>query len=295
MKWTSAQNDAIKSRGSNLLVSAAAGSGKTAVVTQRAIDLIVNEDVDISRILMITFTEAAAMEMRSRLGSRLMQEINNGNQAERLSRQLEKLNDSSISTVHAYCISLLRRNYHSADVDPNFTVLGEDSADYQMRAISKVLDEKFEQKDVDFLSLCDTLGGRGGDNIERIALELYAFARTQPDYLTLLYGWTEQFKLNEDEIINSSWAKFLKQMFLSNFKDMIILSSKAKEMCALDGGPTSYIPALDSDINFFSEVIKYLEDDDFQRASRLIQLSSFMTLPRKKKKMMKCWLKCANH
>ena len=125
MKWTDSQEQAIKTRGSNILVSAAAGSGKTAVITQRAIDLIVNEDVDISRILMITFTEAAAMEMRSRLGSRLLHEIHKGNDVKRLNQQLEKLNDSNISTVHAYCISLLRRNYHSADIDPNFTVLGE--------------------------------------------------------------------------------------------------------------------------------------------------------------------------
>ena len=102
----------------------------------------------------------------SRLGSRLLEEINKGKDAKRLSRQLEKLNDSSISTVHAYCISLLHRHYHSAEVDPNFTVLGEDAPDYQMRAVSKVLDKMFEKRDADFLTLCDTLGGRGGDNIQ---------------------------------------------------------------------------------------------------------------------------------
>jgi len=283
MKWTREQEQAIKARGGNLLVSAAAGSGKTAVVTQRAIDLIINEDIDISRILMITFTDAAAMEMRSRLGSRLLKEINKGNEVKKLSKQLEKLNDSNISTVHAYCISLLRRNYHSADIDPNFTILGEDAINYQMRAINKVLDERFENKDKDFLELCDTLGGRGGENIEKIALELYNFARTQPDYINLINNWTYEFNLDEDEIMQSQWAVFLMKMFTDSFVDMQALAKKAKEYCTMDGGPEAYITALDSDIRYFDEAMQSLSVNDFDKAKQLIQTSRFMTLPRKKR------------
>ena len=283
MKWTREQEQAIKARGGNLLVSAAAGSGKTAVVTQRAIDIIVNENVDLSRILMITFTEAAAMEMRSRLGSALLKEINKGSDAARLSRQLESLNESSISTVHAYCISLLKRHYHSADADPNFTVLGEDSANYQMRAINKVLDEKFESKDEAFLQLCDTLGGRGGQNVQDIALGLYEFARTQPEYIDLINQWTYNFSLDENEVLKSGWAVFLKNMFKDNFRDMITLCSKAREFCQMEGGPSSYIEALDDDIRYFNEAVESLQKDDFDKAKNLILSHSFMTLPRKKK------------
>ncbi|MBN2878816.1 MAG: helicase-exonuclease AddAB subunit AddA [Clostridia bacterium] len=283
MRWTNEQQASIEARGCNLLVSAAAGSGKTAVITQRALELIVNENIDISRILMITFTEAAAMEMRSRLGRRMLEEINAGGDTKRLSAQLEKLNDSNISTVHAYCISLLRRNYHSVGIDPNFTVLGEDAADYQMRAISKVLDEKFDKKEEGFLLLGDTLGGRGGEKIENIALELYAFIRTQPDYIDLLNMWTEEFNLDKEDILDSHWARFIKNTFLDTFEDMITLSSRAKEICLSEGGPASYAIAFEDDMNYFKSATEKLKSGEFEAAREMITGSSFMTLPRKKK------------
>ena len=145
------------------------------------------------------------------------------------------------------------------------------------------MDEKFEKKEKGFLSLCDTLGGRGGENIESIALELYAFARTQPDYLQLINSWTEEFNLDENEIIHSPWAEFLKNMFKDNFKDMIVLSSKAKEFCQFENGPISYIDALNDDIRYFNEVLSMLNNGNFEKAKELIQNSKFMTLPRKKK------------
>ena len=184
--------------------------------------------------------------------------------------------------MHAYCISLLRRHYHSADIDPNFTVLGEDAPDYQMRAVNKVLDNMFEKKDVDFLALCDTLGGRGGDNIQNIVLELYAFARSQPEYMALINEWTQQFDLDENKIMHSTWAEFLREAFLDNFKDMIVLGAEALKLCASGGGPASYIPAFESDIMYFNEALSLLKLGEFEKAKKIISESSFMTLPRKK-------------
>jgi ATP-dependent helicase/nuclease subunit A len=109
MAWTEDQARAIEARDCNLLVAAAAGSGKTAVLVERIIGLLVRDGIDIDRLLVVTFTQAAAAEMRERISRALMEALNGEpGQEDSLRRQLNLLNRASISTIHAFCTDVVR-------------------------------------------------------------------------------------------------------------------------------------------------------------------------------------------
>ena len=123
VKWTQNQQKAIDSSGSNILVSAAAGSGKTAVLVQRVIRMITAENpVRLDRILMVTFTNAAAAEMRTRIYKAITECIERDPENKLLHDQLALLSQAQITTIHAFCQNLLRDNFYKADVSPDFTV-----------------------------------------------------------------------------------------------------------------------------------------------------------------------------
>lgn len=112
-KWTEEQKQAITTRGSNLLVAAAAGSGKTAVLVERIINLITDEEnpVDIDRLLVVTFTNAAASEMRERIAEALIAILDQNPEDKRLANQLTLLNKATITTIHSFCLEVVRNNF----------------------------------------------------------------------------------------------------------------------------------------------------------------------------------------
>ncbi|MCL2056493.1 MAG: UvrD-helicase domain-containing protein, partial [Oscillospiraceae bacterium] len=122
--WTVPQKNAIEARGGQLLVSAAAGSGKTAVLVERVIGIICDEDnpVDVDRLLIVTFSNAAAAEMRRRIGERLVKMLSEQPNSAHLQRQHALLGKAQISTVHAYCLSLVRDNFHNLDISADFSI-----------------------------------------------------------------------------------------------------------------------------------------------------------------------------
>ena len=125
-KWTNEQTQAIYESGQDLLVAAAAGSGKTAVLVERMIKKVTNEEkpVDVDRLLVVTFTNAAAAEMRKRIGDALEKELSN-NPSDYLKKQLTLLNRASISTLHSFCIDIVRKYYFELGIDPGFKILDE--------------------------------------------------------------------------------------------------------------------------------------------------------------------------
>lgn len=122
-KWTKEQQEAIDSRGSNLLVAAAAGSGKTAVLVERILQLIIRDKVSIDKLLVVTFTNAAAGEMRERIGNALAQALEEGQgDPSHLRQQMNLLPSASISTLHSFCIRVIRRYFYVIDLDPGFRI-----------------------------------------------------------------------------------------------------------------------------------------------------------------------------
>ena len=123
VKWTNEQKDAIYEKGSNILVAAAAGSGKTAVLVERIINKIINEKVDIDRLLVVTFTNAAASEMRERVLDAIYEKLAENPEDENLQRQVTLLNKASICTIDSFCLEVVRNNFYELDnLSPNFRI-----------------------------------------------------------------------------------------------------------------------------------------------------------------------------
>ena len=111
VKWTKEQEQAIYEKGNNILVAAAAGSGKTAVLVERIINKIINEKVDIDKLLVVTFTNAAAQEMRERILNAIYKKIDDNPEDERLQKQVTLLNKASICTIDSFCLDVVRNNF----------------------------------------------------------------------------------------------------------------------------------------------------------------------------------------
>ncbi|HZG73286.1 MAG TPA: UvrD-helicase domain-containing protein, partial [Chondromyces sp.] len=120
--WTDDQWKAIMAKGQDILVAAAAGSGKTAVLVERIIQKIINkeEPINVDEMLVVTFTNASAAEMRNRIGEALEKAIESEPQSRHLRRQLSLLNKASISTLHSFCLEVIRKYYYLIDIDPGF-------------------------------------------------------------------------------------------------------------------------------------------------------------------------------
>ena len=182
--WTPAQRAAIEDRGGGLLVSAAAGSGKTAVLTERAVRLIADpvRPVDADRLLIVTFTNAAAAELRARIGESLLR-LSQADPANGwLRRQRMLLQRAPICTIDAFCLDLLRRHFEALDIPPDFAPADAGSVQaLREAALSDTLEAACQ--DPDFCAFADLYGkGRSDDAAGRAILQVYDFLRSLPDY-----------------------------------------------------------------------------------------------------------------
>ena len=183
-KWTPAQQAAIDDRGGSLLVSAAAGSGKTAVLTERAVRLITDPEhpVDADRLLIVTFTNAAAAELRARIGQALLRrsQAEPGNTALRRQRML--LQRAPICTIDAFCLDLLHKHFQALDIPPDFAPADPGSVEVlRAAALSETLENAY--RDPDFCAFADLYGkGRTDKPAGDTILHVYDFLRSLPDY-----------------------------------------------------------------------------------------------------------------
>src|SRR5699024_11514891 len=148
VNWTEEQQEAIDTSGSNILVAAAAGSGKTAVLVERIIQKLLNKTnaIDIDELLVATFTNAAAEEMRNRIGIDLERAIDHDPTAYHLKKQLSLLQRASISTLHAFCITVVRQYAYSIDIDPSFRIADQMEMDLiRQEVVDDVLEEAYSK------------------------------------------------------------------------------------------------------------------------------------------------------
>ena len=160
MEWTKEQQQAISKNKSNILVAAAAGSGKTAVLVERIINKILNEKIDIDKLLVVTFTNAAASEMRERILNAIYKKIDeseNEEEIQNLQKQVVLLNKASICTIDSFCLDVVRNNFFEIDISPNFRIA--DTAEIELlkqEVLDELFEEKYEEKKEDFQKLIKT-------------------------------------------------------------------------------------------------------------------------------------------
>ena len=153
VKWTKEQEIAINKDGSNILVAAAAGSGKTAVLVERIINKIVNKKIDIDKLLVVTFTNAAASEMRERILKAIYKKLDE-KEDENLRKQILLLNKASISTIHSFCLDVIKNNFFEINISPNFRIGSTEEIELlKIETIEELFEEMYESKDENFSKL----------------------------------------------------------------------------------------------------------------------------------------------
>lgn len=281
MAWTEAQERAIEARGRNLLVAAAAGSGKTAVLVQRIIGLVLSGACDVDELLVVTFTHAAAEEMRGRLESALtkaVEETNDKLQLERLERQLVLLSGASIQTIDSFCQSILRQRFADLDLDPKFRVANEQ----ELRLIQRdVLEELFERKygegSDSFLEFTDAYGGseRGDESLYQLVLELYKFSQSQPFPIEWLNGLSENFNIEQGKgLSDTHWYNIILMEIRLAIEKALGENDEAQEQ-ALAMGADFYMDNLKDDRAILSSMEESLEDGSWQNIYDTFRNKSF--------------------
>lgn len=253
-RWTAEQLDAIVSEGSNILVAAAAGSGKTAVLVERIIRKVAS-NTDVDRLLVATFTHAAAAEMKDRLKIALEKKLEEQPDSDHLRKQLALMGKSSITTLHSFCMEVIRKYYSLIDLDPGFRIANETEVEL-IRA--DVLNELFEQRysEVDyasggnFLKLVNCFGGEKGDDPLFLLVErLYLFSRSHPWPSQWLRATVTPFQITTlAELEQSEWVRQIKADVELKLEGAISAFQQALELTKLPAGPYAYASTFEADI-----------------------------------------------
>lgn len=235
--WTEEQKAVIAHREGNLLVSAAAGSGKTAVLVEHVLSLILEENASLSSLVLMTFTEAAAEEMKERIKKRLEEHLQKGYD-KRILREIALLPSANISTIHAFCKRLIEENYAGLSIDAHFRIgdTGEMSL-LQSDILEELLEEEYEKKEESFLAFVDQFSmGKKDKGIEELILKLYNLASAMPFPKVYLQGLLEEDAHTRRE----KWEKDLYIDMKSRLENLSLLYEEALDLCREPNGPIEY-------------------------------------------------------
>ena len=270
-RWTEEQTAAIEARGENLLLAAAAGSGKTTVMVERILSLIA-EGVSVDEMLIVTFTRASAADMRAKLTERLSALADGGDAHCR--EQLARLESASISTIHAFCTALLRTHFEAAGVDPAFRILDDaENAVCEDAAVDEALEAAYARMDENLARLDF---GRGPKKVRELAVELYHGVADRPDPEAWM-AQAEQMARGD----GAAWLAELTRAARQQLRQAVAYSESGVRLALQPDGTPAYADALNADIEALEALIP-LEYDDLREA-----LSSFKQVtprtPRKQK------------
>lgn len=214
VKWTEEQKQAIYEKGSNILVAAAAGSGKTAVLVERIINKIINENIDIDKLLVVTFTNAAASEMRERVLNAIYKKIDEEPENEKLQKQIILLNRASICTIDSFCLDVVKNNFFEIDIGQNFRI--GDTTEIEILkqdVLEDLFEEKYEAEDEDFTKLINTYTSYKDDTpLKELILKIYTYIQSNPFPEKWLKEKIEMFNLSEkleEDFSKTIWGELL--------------------------------------------------------------------------------------
>ncbi len=203
IRLTPEQQKVVDTRNCNLLVAAAAGSGKTAVLVKRIIKKVTQEGQDIDRLLIVTFTNAAAAEMRERIGAAIEEALSGNPEDAHLQRQMMLLHNAQITTIHSFCLSVIREFFHVLSLDPGFRI-GDEAELSLLRSdiLEEVLEESYEKESQDFLAFVESFGSpKNNDAVSGYIFKLYNLAMSQPYPAEWLDSLTKSFRVTEEEFL----------------------------------------------------------------------------------------------
>ena len=279
-KWTPAQKSAIDTRDCNVLVSAAAGSGKTAVLVERIISMITDPDknIDIDRLVVVTFTKAAAAQMKDKIRKALDSMLDENPGDVNLLRQITLLNNAQITTIDSFCLWIIRNHFPEVNLDPGFRIMDEGEKKLiENDVLEDVLEEFYAEADEEFFNLVDAFGmGRDDSGLVSIIDKIYRFSRSNP----WIDEWFDECMLvYDDETYDNPAIKELYESIKNALLDYRDKYNRLVDICSEPAGPAAYTSALQSDLLGINEMIN---SQDFGELGRRIRIFSFEALSRKK-------------
>ncbi len=291
--WTPMQQAAIDQRGANILVSAAAGSGKTAVLTERVLNRILGSNgektIELDRFLIVTFTSAAAQEMKERITHKLSSVMNELSEETRenrdlldyLEKQMALMPQASISTIHSFCLKTIKSYFNRLEIDPNIKV-GNEAELSMMRSeiLEELMEEYLEEKNADFMALAEVYGNvQGLENLKELILDVSTFSKSTLFPEVWLKGQVKKLKMPYASINEMPWSESFKKQILSILADLNKIYDKAMALCENRIGPILYKEAIESDKNQLKRIEYDLPLDEM---IHMIQSINFVALSRKK-------------
>lgn len=278
ISWTSEQQQVISLGGRNILVSAAAGSGKTAVLVERIITMLtrLTNPVDVDRLLIVTFTEAAAAEMKERIRKAVEERVEKEPENEHLRRQATLIHSAQITTIHSFCLSVIREHFHTIDLDPAFRI-GEDGELRLLRqdVLEEVLEQYYEDGDEAFLNLVEGYGGSRDDKkLEELILKLYEFGRSYPEADKWLESCVQAYRTESVEELNSTihyrCARENVTRYLEGAKELL---EQGLCICSEPDGPYMYEEMLNQDLGLLEELQRQQGYEECYQAFQKIKWS----------------------
>ncbi len=221
-QFTKEQNQAINDYGKDILVSASAGSGKTTVLVERVLKRILS-GTPVSSLLIITFTKAAAREMKERIKQKISDQIEKEPNNQFLRSQLLDVDTANISTIDSFCLDVIRRFYYVIDLDPQFSVLTDETQAELLkeRALHEIEIEYLEKNDQEFQDFYDNFSGdRDAEGARNLLLQLYNTAVTEPNYEKFLNNLPSSYQVQDNIIKSDLWQTQIKPLLIKEIKDL---------------------------------------------------------------------------
>ncbi len=286
MKWTEEQQKVISLRDRNILVSAAAGSGKTAVLVQRILGKIMDSTrpVDIDKMLIMTFTRAAAGEMRERISRALEQALYENPDNDHLQRQMTLIHTAQITTIDGFCAYVIRNYFHLIGLDPGYRTADEGELKLLREdVLKKLLEEKYGAEDrerfVDFVECYAS--GKTDEGVKELIWEVYEAAMSHPYPKEWLLECLEGYR-SEAPLKNTKWMELLWEACKEELESMRNMTEEAKAICLEEGGPYLYDEALDQDLLLLEKLQELAEEKDYNGTCQLLDSGVFVPFSRKK-------------
>ena len=280
MQWTSEQSQAISESGNNILVAAAAGSGKTAVLVERIINKIINEKIDIDKILVVTFTNLAAAQMRERILDTIYKRIEENPEDTHLQRQITLLPKANICTIDSFCLDVVKNNFFELDISPNFRIADEvELKILKQETLEEMFEDKYEQHDENFLELINTYTTyRGDENLKDIILKIYNYIQSTPFPERWLDEQVEKFNIDGDiDFSETGWGKILYENAKDDILDAILKLRDLRDKAEKEPEISKIFVTLSEDVrklekvneaNNWEELYENLQEFFFDRWSK---------------------------
>ena len=256
-RWTTPQLNAINATGGSVLVSAAAGSGKTTVLVERVINLVTRSEnpIDVDRMLIVTFTRAAAAEMKDRISKAINSLLVNDPYNPNLLKQKQLLYTASISTIDSFCSEIVREYFHSLGVSRDFRIADDGELDILRKtALDNAFNTFYSSDSDDFIALLDAFSSKDGDvNLRETVLKIATFLSTQPfpekwlDNMLSSYG--------ESSVTRSIWGKIIIDYAKSTIHYAIKLTQNSLKILENDEKlQKSFAPKIEDDLVFLNNL-----------------------------------------